>query len=423
MRTNYDPPASTLPVLQSFVSSHKSDMFKLESCSTEGFLTPPYACSFSHSAKGGGTPLLAVATEQGTVHILNTSKRKDWDVEPQRTTIQAHTNGIFDVKWSLDDRNLATSSGDQSTRISCATTGTMTHVLRGHSGTVKCAAWDPTHSSLLATGGRDGAICLWDLRVGEQQQAGEVVGISPVMTIYGAHEDTLAKGKPRARRGKQVASTRAVTNVLYPDSQPYGLVSSGSFDGILQYWDLRVPATPRRSRTVKPKTPPSVYSSAIDPTTLHGSRRPRGIIRLTSGTGPSAGLIFGLAADSRIHTYGLPYLNPQSSVYAHDDMQSSFYVGLSISPCGRWLACGGSGTKGSSFLFDVENAGRHVSMPQRGVKLTGQTGEVGAVDWTRDSLATCTDDGTVRVWRPDLDIYRQCVDDPEKGKWDWAWSM
>ena len=24
-------------------------------------------------------PLLAVATEQGTVHVLNTSKRQDWD--------------------------------------------------------------------------------------------------------------------------------------------------------------------------------------------------------------------------------------------------------------------------------------------------------------------------------------------------------
>lgn len=30
-------------------------------------------------AKRGGTPLLAVATEQGSVHILNTSRRQDWD--------------------------------------------------------------------------------------------------------------------------------------------------------------------------------------------------------------------------------------------------------------------------------------------------------------------------------------------------------
>lgn len=32
------------------------------------------------AAKNGGTPHLAVATEQGSVHILDTSKRVDWDV-------------------------------------------------------------------------------------------------------------------------------------------------------------------------------------------------------------------------------------------------------------------------------------------------------------------------------------------------------
>ena len=30
-------------------------------------------------AKMGGRPRLAVATEQGAVHILDTTKRKDWD--------------------------------------------------------------------------------------------------------------------------------------------------------------------------------------------------------------------------------------------------------------------------------------------------------------------------------------------------------
>lgn len=30
-------------------------------------------------AKAGGIPFLAVGTEQGTVHILNTSRREDWN--------------------------------------------------------------------------------------------------------------------------------------------------------------------------------------------------------------------------------------------------------------------------------------------------------------------------------------------------------
>lgn len=193
---------------------------------------------------------------------------------------------------------------------------------------------------------------------------------------------------------------------------------------ILQYWDFRTPTTPRKQGASKPKTPLSLYSSSIDPTTLHGSRRPRGIISLASGSGPCAGLLFALGADSRIHTYDLPSLAARSTVYAHDNLQvNSFYVSLSVSPCGRWLASGASGKKGSTFLFDVENASRAGAAPQQGLELKAQTGEVGAIDWARDMLGTCIDDGTVRVWRPDLETFSSCIENPEEQKWDWTWSM
>lgn len=249
------------------MSSHKSDVFKCQSIGDDTYLTPPYACSYAHSSsrnviisqlsshqilgsKRGGVPYLAVGTEQGTVHILNTTKRKDWDagktstlvglvrtsssfIEPERTTLQPHNNGIFDVKWSPDDTSIATCSGDQSTRITELNTGSVTHALRGHTSTVKCTAWDPSHKSLLATGGRDGAICLWDLRIGKWHQSGDagVMLASPVVTIHGSHEDTTVKSKPKVRKGKQRPATRSITSLLYPDCDPYGLVSSGSFDG------------------------------------------------------------------------------------------------------------------------------------------------------------------------------------------------
>ncbi|KAJ3504001.1 hypothetical protein NLJ89_g8172 [Agrocybe chaxingu] len=417
---------STLPILQSFVSSHKSDVFKCQSIGEDTYLTPPYACAYSHGSRRGGNPRLAVATEQGTVHILNTQKRDDWDSEPQRTTLQQHQNGIFDVKWNLSDTSLATSSGDQSTRISSVETGAITHVLRGHASTVKCLAWDPTNESLLTTGGRDGAICLWDLRVGERhkREDTEFLVAAPVMTIHGAHEDTIVKSKPKPRKGKQVPTPRTITNVLYPESQPYGLISSASFDGILRYWDLRQSTTTRKTKSAKRLPPTELYCSPVDPTMLHGSRRSRGIISMTCGTGPTAGLIFALGADSRIHAYDLPTLTAQRAASEHENLQTnSFYVGVSVSPCGRWLGCGGSGTTGNSFLFDVENAARPASIRQKGVELIGQKGEVGAVDWAQDMFATCTDDGTVRIWRPDIGTRRKCAQQPEESRWDWSWAM
>ena len=169
----------------------------------------------------------------------NTSTDLFSTLELQRTTLQPHHNGIFDVKWSTDDASLATCSGDQSTRVSSAETGAITHVLRGHNSTVKCMAWDPVNSSLLATGGRDGAICLWDLRVGQHHDDGNVFAATPVITIHGAHENTIIKSKPKPRKGKQISAPRTITNLLYPESHSNGLVSSGSFDGSVTIFPIK----------------------------------------------------------------------------------------------------------------------------------------------------------------------------------------
>lgn len=203
----------------------------------------------------------------------------------------------------------------------------------------------------------------------------------------------------------------------------YSVTVNSHIISILRCWDLRLPLTSTNKYSCKPKP---TNSTATDPTTLNGSR-PRGIMSLTQGTGPTAGLLFALAADSRIYTYATSStLNPLSShTFSHKNMQThSFYVRIATSPCGRWLVSGGAGA-GSAFLYDIGNAS---SMSQyeghsSGVQLRGQTGEVAAVDWADGMLATCADDGTVRVWRPDGDVKRRCAKDPEELKWEYAWSI
>ncbi|KAF8665676.1 hypothetical protein AX16_000129 [Volvariella volvacea WC 439] len=221
----------TRPILQSFVSSHKSDVFRCTANAAGLDLTPPYACSFSYGAKRGGDAVLAVATEEGSVHILNTNPRSDWDYEPQRTTLQPHENGVFGIKWSPTDALLATCSGDQSTRITHVKKEQITHILRGHTSTVKCIAWEPGRDDLLATGGRDGTICLWDLRLASSQETEDAPVVDPVLTILGAHESVKIVGKPRPRRRKSVPAPKSITNLLYPEANPYALISSSSFDG------------------------------------------------------------------------------------------------------------------------------------------------------------------------------------------------
>ncbi|KAJ6629249.1 WD40-repeat-containing domain protein [Mycena sp. CBHHK59/15] len=392
------PFTSTLPILQSFVSANKSDMFRCQSLFDDSFLTPPYACSYSHSAKSGGIPLLAVATEQGTLHIINTSKRKDWDPEPVHTTLQPHSNGIFDVRWNPSDTLLATCSGDRSTHISDLET-------------VKCVSWDPNHQDLLSTGGRDGLICIWDLHPSN---------LLPVITITAAHEDVGPNGKRKAPKGKPAATPKSVTGLLHSDANSHQLISSGSSDGILRCWDLRLSG---KNKSAKVNEPPLLFSSPLDPTTSYSSRRPRGILSFTHGTGPTTGLIFALGADSRIHTYARDSLTAYGHSYTHEKLQTNFYVQVACSPCGRWLATGGSGTNGNCFLFDVSNATRGpYGILQPSVELKAQAGDAGAVDWAAGMLSTCWDDGTVRVWRPDIETYMACIEQPEEKKWDWCWA-
>jgi denticleless len=151
-------------------------------------------------------------------------------IDAQRTTLQPHVNGIFDVKWHCSDDLLATASGDLSTTITSLTAEVSIASLRGHSSTVKCVQWDPQHSDILCTGGRDGNILVWDLRVSENRQTAigneEQMILSPVIVIPRAHEDN--RSKP-GRKGKKLA--RSVTSLTYPEGKPFSIISSGSFDG------------------------------------------------------------------------------------------------------------------------------------------------------------------------------------------------
>ncbi|GJE84910.1 WD40 repeat-like protein [Phanerochaete sordida] len=431
------PALPSRSILQSFVSSDRSDVFQWQPVDNQLRVNLPYACAYSHSAKDGQDSLLAVSTEQGAVHILNTAKRQEWDVEPQRSTFNPHGNAIFDIQWSRSDELLATAAADQSVAVSqlAPHSGQVVRSLQHHTSTVKCLAWDPnSDGSILCSGSRDGTICVWDLREADRTK--------PSIQISKAHDT----GKPPGRKGKLCGPpARGVTSLLFSGTHEYGLISAGSYDGILREWDLRYLGVKKRTRDPsKIAAAKCTYISSADPTTYGDTRRARGISSLAPGAGPSRGLLFALANDSRVHTYDRGSLEPLSGhtrepasdawAYGHEGMRTnSFYVRAAVSPCGRWLANGGA-EKGSVFLFDVACSERErmravrtgdpgVSARMKGVELRGQKGEVGAVDWAQDMLATCADDGTVRIWRPDLDVSRRCESEPEEMKWNWSWAV
>ena len=359
--------------------------------------------------------------------------------EPQRTVLTAHCNAIFDLKWHPNDEYIATASGDQTIVISSVRHENRVTTLAGHTQSVKCVAWEPENGSVLCSGGRDGSILVWDLRVGENSRASTGRGeLGPSLIIPQAHKDVGARCTPN---GRKVA--RSITSLIYTIGKPYSVISSGAFDGyvgfiwhvnghltdldsVLREWDIRLPS--QKSKLPKRQTRP-IRMSPLDPTIEFdsaSSRRPRGITSLSVGTGPSEGLLFALANDSNIHTFSADNLTPiSSSTFSHETMRTnSFYVKSAISPCGKWMVTGSSDRK--AFLYDVGNAARNFELSSwegrcSVVELGGSRSEVGAVDWGQDIFAACYD-RAVRVWRPDVETRRLCERDPEEQKWNWNWA-
>ena len=147
--------------------------------------------------------------------------------EPQRTVLIAHCNAIFDLKWHPNDEYIATASGDQSIVVSSVRHENRLTTLAGHTQSVKCVAWEPESGNMLCSGGRDGSIFVWDLRVGENWRTSTGHGeLGPCLIIPQAHKDVGTRFTPN---GRKVA--RSITSLTYVIGKSYSIISSGAFDG------------------------------------------------------------------------------------------------------------------------------------------------------------------------------------------------
>ncbi len=83
---------------------------------------------------------------------------------------------VIDLAWSSDGATLAAASAAGGITLYDAATGAMKHALVGHTDGANCLGWSPivsgrqsaVGSQLLATGGQDGSVRLWDATAGKQ---------------------------------------------------------------------------------------------------------------------------------------------------------------------------------------------------------------------------------------------------------------
>lgn len=112
--------------------------------------------------------------------------------------------------------------------------GASTHSLAGHQGAVLSIAWSPQEEYLLASGGSDGTVRLWDIR----RSAG-ILGVLDLEDSVGiGGEDGLGKNARHREQGK--AHIGACNGVVWTEDGRF-LVSTGH-DERVRVWDIGVGA-------------------------------------------------------------------------------------------------------------------------------------------------------------------------------------
>lgn len=286
--------------------------------------TQPLCSAYSYSSRsynsnnGGGAQWLAVGDNEGTLSLIDTSHpatatATGTDPAILRPSWRATTGSLFSLSWRFDDRFLATSGSDYSVKIWDTSSGKMVRGFHGSRGTARTIEWDPMgNGNLLASGGRDGAVHVYDLRAGkggavmssgrgedgDDDDATLDSSCEPLLSLWSAHAYS-GSGKKKATAAAN-AAPRGVTSIAYHRHHQHSLITTGCTDARIKMWDLRFAVVGSKeslaSSTVSSTLPVSSSSSQRVPfsnadvnsplATTATTSTPRGVRRPRKATKP-----------------------------------------------------------------------------------------------------------------------------------------
>lgn len=386
-------------------------------------LVPPLACSYANTTEHAN--LLAIADELGCVHITDTSYQFSSSNYRALLTWEAHSNAVFDVKWINSDRYILTASGDRTIKLWDAEQTVSIATCSGHYGSVKAVSADPEQPSVLVSASRDGTIRLWDLRALATSEVALLgaTPFAPCSTVDFAHVPTsllpksyvsLLAAKKRKRgvfvsqQPAQPPSTRpdlskfGVTSVLFVPHKSNQLLSTGSVDGALKLWDLRV-------STKFASTTGNAAGADCDGT-IDSSKKQHGF---TWASVDSFGqYVYASCTDHSVYAFCLRDLTRPKRAFRHPQFRcDSFYIKLAVSPDDQYFVTSSSlspesrySEHGNAFVWpSVTNSTRN----QSPVILDTLCAETVSVDWNRHlyfneyELSVGCDASLIKTWRTD----------------------
>lgn len=174
---------------------------------------------------------IVVALDNAKIHVYDTNGGN-------QKTLQGHVMGVWAmVPW---DDMLVSGGCDREVRVWNMATGECTHLLRGHTSTVRCLKMSDKNTAI--SGSRDTTLRIWDLATGNCR--GVLVGHQASVRCLGIHGDLVVSGSyDTTARIWSISEGRCLRTLSGHFSQIYAIafdgrrIATGSLDTSVRIWD------------------------------------------------------------------------------------------------------------------------------------------------------------------------------------------